>query len=163
MADQHLERARRSISHAVAAEGGGKSFQPTLYVADGARGALDPAFDAHVRPIHMWALAHWQGWRTPSQLHDAFCEAKGRVLSGTKTLWSKVAGPAAAVVASARRIGWNFLSGSQVECDDGLVLDLLLDPPVVVKNEVRRAVRRWRLNNIGKLHQASATNDSAGV
>ena len=48
MANQHLETARRCLSHAVVPEGGWKSLELVLYVTDGARGTLDP-------PLYMWA------------------------------------------------------------------------------------------------------------
>ena len=51
MADQHLFQARRTIAQAVAPESGGKSLELVLYVANGAFGALGPAFDAHDQPL----------------------------------------------------------------------------------------------------------------
>ena len=62
MAPSHLEVARRAVAKAVAPTAGGKSSQIVLYAADGANGTLDPAFDANVLPLRMWAMAQWQGW-----------------------------------------------------------------------------------------------------
>ena len=58
MAPSHLEAARRTIAKAVAPTAGGKSSQIVLYAADGARGTLDPAFDANVLPLQMWNLCN---------------------------------------------------------------------------------------------------------
>ncbi len=149
MANTHLTQARRAIAHAVAAEAGGKNFELVLYTADGPYGTLDPAFDAHVVPLFMWAMAHWQRWQPHLALQEAADHAKDKVIKGGKAVWSTVTGPAAAVVASAHRIGWSIVGGRHIHCDDGEELDLLLDPPVVVVQAARRAVRRWRLQNIG--------------
>jgi len=62
MAGSQLDAAMRSIAKALAPEAGGNSAQLVLYAADGARGTLDLAFDAHVLPLQMWAIAHWQLW-----------------------------------------------------------------------------------------------------
>ena len=45
----------------------------------------------------------------------------------------------------------DFLSGQQIRCDDGVVLDMLLDPPIVIVQATRQAVRRWRLRNIVRI------------
>ncbi len=58
--------------------------------------------------------------------------------------WAAVNGPAAATVATAARLGWNFINGHSVTTDDGKTLNFELDPPTVIKKEVDAAVRRWR-------------------
>ena len=151
MANQHLETARRSLAKSVSSEAGGKHYELVLYVVDGAQGTLDPAFDAHVLPLYMWAMAHWESWLMPLQLEEAMQEAQKRVMHEGVVAWSRVAGPAAALIASASRIGWTVISGRLIRCDDGVVLDFALDPPIVITQAVRRAVRRWRLSNIAKL------------
>ena len=137
---------------ALSAEGGGKSFELSLYVADGSTGTLDPAFQAHVQPLHSWALACWQGWQNHEVMEKALVRAQGRVLHDGQPQWSFVSGPAAATVASAARIGWTFSRHHQLLCDDVTTLDLYLDPPIVVADAVQRAVRRWRLKCVAELH-----------
>ena len=50
------------------------------------------------------------------------------------------------MVATARRIGWELQFPSTLRTDRGKVLDIELDPPIVIANEVKEAVRRWRWN-----------------
>ena len=152
MANGHLQATRRAIARAVSPEGGGKNFELVLHAADGANGTLDPAFDAHGLPIWMWALAHWEHWLACRYMHEAITYASSKVrIQDGDARWALVTGPSAAVVASASRIGWRFKAGHLLCTDQNEVLDLSLDPPIVVLQETRRAVRRWRLRNIGKL------------
>ena len=150
MADSHLRSCRCAVAKAVAPEAGGKQHELILYTADGASGTLDPAFDAHALPLYMWAMAHWHQWLPLQCLHESIVNAQSKVLDGSTPVWRRVTGPAAAVVASAARIGWSFISGRVACCDDQSTIDFLLDPPVVVVQAVRRSVRRWRLKEISK-------------
>ena len=154
MAPSHLEAARRAIAKAVAPAAGGKSSQVVLYVADGACGTLDPAFDANVLPLQMWALAHWQTWVPLQQLNAAMQQALADHPLDQPTAWRRVAGPVAALVASLRRLGWSIGSHRQFRTDVGEQLDLLLDPPCVVAQAARRAVRRWRVAGLGRAFPA---------
>ena len=74
--------------------------------------------------------------------------AKAKMLGSEGPKWALVSGPADAVVATAARLQWDFVDSSTVKCDDGAVLDLLLDPPIIVADAVKRAVRRWRTRNM---------------
>ncbi len=47
-----------------------------------------------------------------------------------------------------RRIGWTFIDGHALLCDNGEYLDLVKDPPIVIADAVKRAVRGWRFNRI---------------
>ena len=69
-------------------------------------------------------------------------------LKKSKNTWAKVKGPAAAMVASCRRLGWTVISSTELRTDQGETLDLLLDSPAAVKLEVVRAVKRWRWRNV---------------
>ena len=150
MSSAHLLNARRMIARAIAPVGGGKSADLVLYTADAAGGTLDPAFDAHVQPLQSWSLACWQKWQPLESMRKVMRHARERIMNDGKASWAKVSGPAAAALATADRIGWTFISGDRLHCDDGTVLDLHLDPPVVVAEAVKRAVRRWRLGRIIK-------------
>lgn len=50
------------------------------------------------------------------------------------------------------RIGWTFISGHVLLCDNGDTVDLSLDPPVVVPDAVKRAVRCWSFSRIDECH-----------
>ena len=55
-----------------------------------------------------------------------------------------------ALVAAIRRLGWAIGNHRQFRTDVGEQLDLLLDPPCVVAQAARRAVRRWRVAGLGR-------------
>ena len=69
-------------------------------------------------------------------------------LRKAKNPWSKVKGPAAAMVASCQRLGWTVVNSSELRTDQGDTLDLHADSPAAVKMEIIRAVKRWRWRNI---------------
>ena len=150
MGDSHLHRLRSLIARAAAPQAGGKNPDLVLHLADAAGGGLDPAVATHVLPISTWALACWQAWHPAESMAAALAHAQSRVLIGGTVCWRRVAGPAAAVVATAARIGWAFGTATQLHTDDGMLLDLLLDPPAVIKEQVALAVGRWRLRRIAE-------------
>ena len=85
--------------------GGSADLDIALTIADGARGAqADPAYFAHTQPICAWAEAYWMTWLPRVSLDQLFKFACDKIGTGA-TQWAKVDGPAAAFVASARRIG----------------------------------------------------------
>ena len=53
----HLLTARLAVVKPVSAEAVGEHFKLVLYVAHGAHGAFDPAFDANIWPLQTWPLA----------------------------------------------------------------------------------------------------------
>ena len=59
VSDSKLSNLRRTVCNAASTGGG--SFECELMAKDGRRGRLDPAFDAHVKPIATWATAWWDG------------------------------------------------------------------------------------------------------
>ena len=148
MNESHLRSARSAVARALSPAGEGRNPDATLYAIDGASDTTDPAFYAHVLPMKMLAMAWWQRWQPAGALTAAVRRAEQRVVCDGKPIWARVAGPVAAAVASMARLGWPFLSGSRLRRDDGETLDLMADPPVVVIDAVRAAVRRWRLKRI---------------
>ena len=66
--------------------------------------------------------------------------------------WSVVYGPAAALVCTADRLGWTIQHATSLTTDEGRKLDLLADPPIVVKRLVAHSVRNWRWRNIAAAH-----------
>jgi len=69
-------------------------------------------------------------------------------LASAKHAWSAVAGPAAAFVASAQRLGWQVHTAVRITLDDGREVALDLDSPAIVRQWVCDSVRRWRWRTI---------------
>ena len=119
-----------------------------LYALDGATGTADAAFLAHILPLKHWALAWWEQWRPSDELENAFWSARRWLNGGKGSAWSRTIGPAAAMILTSRRIGWEWSDARTVKDDEGRILDMLLDPPVAVIRAVKASVRRWRFANI---------------
>jgi len=62
--------------------------------------------------------------------------------------WAKVKGPASAMVASCRRLGWIVVNSTELRTDRGETLQLNLDSPAAAKLEIARVVKRWRWRNV---------------
>ncbi len=123
--------AQRVATVAVVAAGArGRDLDLTLITADTQSAhRTDPAFAAHIEPIAKWAQAVWYSW-LPAQLMSSMI-ARARVrLAAAKRVWQAVTGPAAAVVATAGRIGWTVHSATSITTDEGRQLNLDLDPPM---------------------------------
>ena len=122
----------------------GADLDLSLTIADGdSPGAADPAFEAHVGVMHFWAMAVWESWAPVKLLQVAICDAKKR-LRGAKSVWAHVKGPAAALVATAQRLGWQVHTATQLLDDSGREVNLTLDSPCMVKGWATEAVWRWR-------------------
>ena len=148
-----LRDQRRTAAVIAAPESGvgGQNLDLALILADeNAKSGADPAFDAHTMPIGDWATAVWESWM-PERTMERLAAAAKKKLKKAKNIWAKVKGPAAAMVASCRRLGWTVISSTEILTDQGLTLDLHRDSPAAVKNEVARAVKRWRWRNLEAL------------
>ena len=108
----------------------------------------------------MWAQAVWSGWLPEAELVELNADARAR-LREQSNMWSLVAGPAAAAVATASRLGWAFDSAEHVVTDQGRRLWLRQDAPAAVQREVREAVRRWRWRRVLTRLPALAPNGIA--
>ena len=64
--------------------------------------------------------------------------------------WAVVRGPAATLVQTCARIGWQVVSATELVTDTGEVLALQLDPPIVVVKKCFEAVQRWRWRRVGR-------------
>jgi hypothetical protein len=84
----------------------------------------------------------------PERTMERLATVAKKKLKKAKNIWAKVKGPAAAMVASCRRLGWTVISSTEILTDQGLTLDMHLDSPAAIKNEVTRAVKRWRWRNL---------------
>ena len=143
---------RRAVAAAISPPTRGRALELTLILADlSDHQRLDPAFDAHAAPIARWAEAALDLWCPLPDLQRSVAAAKA-AMAIARCPWSEVNGPAAAAVATAARIDWRFHDATTVITDQGLTLDLLGDPPAVVRKEVFAAVRRWRWRAVAACH-----------
>ncbi len=162
VAPSTLEARRRTVASAIAETAAGRSVDATLVYADeGAKQRLDPAYEAHRGPLVRWAEAAWCRWQRPGSMCAAVHKATAK-LARANAVWGQVTGPASAVVATAARIGWQ-VEGTTFVTDRGRVLDLLVDPPCVVRREVDEAVQRWRWGRVDQvlLHDRDPCHDAA--
>jgi hypothetical protein len=145
ISDTALNGARSKIAAAASPSAAGKNPVLVLLALDGSTGTLDPAFDAHVAPAKQWATAVWENWQPRPQLAEAFAAAALKLENATSSQWHLVTGPCTALLATLRRINWQMPSATEMVTDRGHSLDLTLDPPIVIADECKDSVRRWRL------------------
>jgi len=150
MSESHLQDSRSSVARAAAPAGRGKNIDIVLAMLDGASGTLDPAFDAHARPVLAWAMAWWQSWQSPAELESAVAKAVLKLARAANSIWRLVCGPATALVATLVRLKWSFVNRSTVIDDLGQHYDATLDSPAAIADAVKRSVRRWRLARISR-------------
>ena len=159
ISDTALNTARSVVSVAGNANTGGRQPDLALAISDGANRTLDPAFEAHAKPIKYWALAHWEEWIPLERLTKMKNNAIAKLETATRSVWSKVTGPTTALIATLKRIRWKWASDTVVIDDIGRSWDFVLDPPSVLAAAARASVRRWRLSRIIKLFpQLSPSN-----
>ena len=159
VADSRLQSVRSTLARAASPAACGKNPDMVYYALDAAGGATDPAVVIHTLAIGAWACAWWEQWVPQAALVTAHAGAVARLAAAVASPWPLVAGPVAALVATARRIGWEFLSARVLRDDLGRTWDLLRESPAAVKVAVAGAVRRWRFARI--LRQFPAAVPSA--
>jgi hypothetical protein len=148
VADSLLLEQRRGVVAASCDTVAGANIDLSLAIADGkAIGAADPAFEAHVGVLLFWACAIWESWVPIKLLHTLVEEAVVR-LGSTNRVWAAVCGPAAAMVASAWRLGWKVISATECENDLGESIDLKINSPSWVADQVKHSVVRWRWRRV---------------
>ncbi len=165
VAPSTLRDRRRMVAAAVSTKTRGKDLNMVLILADDHEGQrLDPAFAAHALPLGQWAEAVWLQWVPLGLMQSGISRARAAVTAAMRP-WSVVRGPAAAVIATAARIGWHVQDATTFVTDQGRVLNLTLDPPIVVKREVDDAVRRWRWRQVTAAapHLAAHGDDTEGA
>ena len=145
-----LRLQRRAVAKAAAIGygTGGQQLDLGLMIADGGtKGGADPAFDAHVMPITEWAKAVWEV-RLPRKSLQALAANAQRKLARARNVWAAVNGPGTAFVATCARLNWTIIDGMTLRTDNGLDLDLRVDPPAAVQKQVVMSVERWRWRNV---------------
>ena len=160
VSDSALKRIRQTVNSAAGTDTRGGHFEAELFAKDALHGRVDPAFDAHTKPIAAWATAWWDAWRSEDQLTDSFNRAMRELQSipaNGNSIWTQVNGPTAAAIVTASRIGWYFSSARHLHSDDGEHFDLLHDPPAAIVKAVHAAVIRWRGANLLQHHNATRT------
>ena len=80
------------------------------------------------------------------------------VFRTAKRVWAQVKDPAAAIVATAARLGWDFINAHTVITDLGATINLRVDRPKDVPDLVYEAVKRWRWKRVEKKHPYLATS-----
>ena len=151
LSDTALNTARSVVSAAGNANTGGRQPDLALAISDGSNRTLDPAFEAHANPIKYWALSVWERWYCQSELTDSISEAR-KMLSGCKASpWAVVKGPAAAVLLTMKRIGWELIDSASAKDDIQQSWNCMVDSPAAVVNAVCASVRRWRLQRVADL------------
>ena len=73
----------------------------------------------------------------------ATVENAGDVLAKAKNKWGTAKGPITATLLSANRLGWKFTKHDTLQTDTGELLDLTVDSPAFVMQQVTEAVRRY--------------------
>ena len=163
MSDSMLQAARVTVATLAAPGAGGKTPDLVLFALDAGKGTLDPAYDVTTLPLKHWALAWWEGWVSPVDLSRAAKYAAAALRPAATSVWSRVTGPVAALLASIWRIGWDMVEPHILLTDVGRVLDLRLDPPAVVQAEAKVAVRRWQLARVLKLNPLWTPTPAGGT
>ena len=154
-----LQAWRREVARGCSAAASGKSVDLALVLADSrASQATDPAFDAHTLPLVYWAHAVWSSLRPASALADALRSAQRRIDSAAST-WSVVTRPAAAVLATALRLGWAVPDYCSFVDDLGYTYNLRRSSPALVKRAVVESVRRWQTRQVAQAFPSAQLQD----
>ena len=167
--DSALADTTRAVVAAAMPPTAGKNPVLVLNAANAIDAEIDPAYAAHVLPIRTWALAIWDRWVESDQLSIAFNSATAKLSKATSTAWNKVAGPAAATVASAARISWTFSDPWTAVDDLGQQWNFAHDSPAAIGDAVKASVSRWRTDQLisempaANPHQLDLEPDGDGI
>ena len=111
-------------------------------------------------------MSVWNGWLPRPDLEVLVAKAKAR-LHAVANIWRHVRGPGAAAVATCARLNWVVVDAATMITDAGRTLHLDLDPPAVIRKEVRAAVHRWRWRRLEhqfpQLNRRSYSEEASGV
>ena len=144
VSDYMLLQMRRVAAGLCGSMARGSHHNLELIIADNGRNRkADPAFDAHQLPIGAWAEACWQGWMHYTTL-EGMVQGARRALLRARRPWAVVKGPAAAMMATAQRLGWHIRDALHAVTDAGVELCFDKDSPTMVVRHVEESVVRWR-------------------
>ena len=79
-------------------------------------------------------MAVWHAW-LPLRSLESMVDKLLVKLAEAKSVWQLVRGPAAAMIASARRLGWTVVNATELITDHVKTLAVALVSPAVVKAE----------------------------
>ena len=159
VADSRLHAIRPTCARMASPAACGKNPDMVFYALDAGGGATDPAIPIHTLAVGAWACAWWEQWVPQDALVAAHAGAVARLAAAPSRPWLIVSGPVAALIATTRRIGWEFLSPRVLREDIGRNWDLLRESPAAVKVAVADSVRRWRFARIQKQFPAAVSTE----
>ena len=112
---------------------------------------VDPAYLCNREPILMWLRCCWDHVVPVQWTAIAFDMAKQEVWPASNP-WSKVRGPAGAVVATLKRIGWEPTSVTKWTDETGTVIDLLKNSPLSIAKLIDRATKTSLWTEVAARH-----------
>lgn len=130
----------------------------TLQIMLAVRPRMDPVFMAHELTIAFWAKQAFIEWGPKTQ--QAAWQRQVPKVGLSKRMWAKVAGPAGAVTASLKQIGWIASSASKWLTNRGVELDLKRATPSTVTKLVQENVTDPIWVNWAKAASAKVENFS---
>jgi hypothetical protein len=146
-----LQQQRVATAAAASRGGSGELDFALVYIDGSIKGRADPAFAAHNDPISSWAEAVWSSWM-PRPALGKMLQAATEKQEGRASPWAIVFGPAAAFLATARRLSWQVRSELAASSDLGVAVDFTRDSPAFVARMVAESVARWRWRRIEARH-----------
>ena len=103
----------------------------------------DPAYRAHMEPVQFLCQALWDDWVPRSCILRTLSGAAMRIEQLTNP-WAGIKGPASAVVATIRRLGWEIARHKPTQWRTHVGdIDIDVLPPRAVCNIVKDAVELW--------------------
>ena len=145
IADSKLKQTVSLAAAAITPPTRGKNARLSLHAVAPVCTSADPSYAAHVMPIKSWATAYWETWADRKDMSKACKDAVTKLDKARVTAWRHVSGPATALVATCKRIGWSSDDGRRFRDDLGQAHDVALDSPLAIAAAATRSVRRWCL------------------
>ena len=144
--DHLLTRTRRAVRAGTTTKAGGSSLTLDLHLQRGKE--VDPTYAATTEPIVKWGREVYAAdGEKKSRLAEAWRGGVPRVGLARKP-WGAVAGPAGAVCATMRRIGWALVSWRHARTEVGACIDMTRVPPDELRAKVIAATRKAILGRV---------------
>jgi len=138
-----LAFARRVTRQGMVTKTAGRSLTLDLIMAgDG----VDPIFRVSEEPLKMWLGALWNGSYHKGDMLRTLSTAIAEVQESPRP-WSRVKGPAGALVATVGRLGWSFVDVVQLRTHRGVV-QLLEESPASVIKLMHEACELWQWQQV---------------